>query len=136
MVLLISCNSKPKFSESEKTQARLFIEVIELDNKSINISNAHAAYESLNASDIENMLNLKVQALEKAEQIQITVLSKMNKDLPKNYRYYKKGLSVRIENLKIGNINAEVEGSKLLDEWATWYDNNKKGYKNSEIIAL
>src|SRR5688572_26742089 len=124
-ILLSSCDSpKQKFSEDEKRQARLFIEAIKLDNESVKISNLHNPYEQITGEDIKKMLDLKKEALSKAEMIPDKVLEKMNKDLPEQYTKYKKGVSLRIENFRTGNIETEKEGSRLIDEWIDWYSQN------------
>lgn len=123
-ISLLSCNSKIEFSETEKKQANLFIEVLDLDMQSIKISNSNEDFAKINPENISQILKLKSQALSKADEIPNSVLLKMNKDLPKYYSKYKKGLALRIDNLKNGNIKSEVEGSRLIDEWADWYNDN------------
>jgi hypothetical protein len=129
LLLFISCDKKPKFSEEEKRQARLFIEVIQLDNESTNLSNSGEPYGIIDTSTINRMLELKSAALEKAKLIPNSVLLKMHKDLPENFDKYKQGISLRIQNLKYGYSASEIKGSKLIDEWTDWYDQNKKDIK-------
>lgn len=133
VILLIffftSCSSEPEFSEVEKRQANLFIEALLLDIESVKISNARKAYSESTDADMKRILNLKIEALSKAEKIPESVLLKMNKDLPEQYAKYKKGLSMRIDNLKNRNINAEMEGSRLIDEWTDWYEENMEKIK-------
>ncbi len=131
-ILMISCKSKPEFSETEKNQARLFIEAMNLDLESVDISNSRKAFTETNKDDIKRMLNLKKQALFIAEKIPDEVLKKMNKDLPEQYKKYKKGLALRIKNLELSDIKAELEGSKLIDEFIDWYEANMRNIKIPE----
>lgn len=129
LTTLISCNSHPNFNDDEKAKARLFIEVIALDNESNSISNSHRPNSLIASAEIQRMLELKKKARNLANQIPEQVLKKMHPTLPEYFKIYKKGLSLRIDNLENGNINTEIDGSKLLDEWADWYVQNKQEIK-------
>jgi len=128
-LLILSCNSKPKFTEEEKVEARNFISSINADIESIKISNSQEAYGSISPSNVKKMLELKKEALTFAEKISDEVLLKMHEELPIEYKKYKKGLSLRIQNLESGNIESEIDGSRMIDEWADWYSANKREIK-------
>lgn len=128
-ISILSCNSNLKYTETEKGQAKQFIESLNLDMQSIKISNSENDSTKIDAENISRILFFKTHALLKAEEIPNSVLLKMNKDLPENYSKYKKGLALRIDNLKNGNLKAEMEGSRLINEWADWYDVNKGNIK-------
>jgi len=133
IILLVSCNSKPKFTEEEKIVAHFFIESMNLNNESIKLSNSGSAYKKISDENIQNMLQLKIQALSLAEKIPDSILTKMNPELPVEYFKYKKGLSLRIENLKRNNFESELKGSELLDEYGNWYSINVNNIKIPKI---
>ena len=130
LIIFYSCDDgKPKFSEIENKQAHYFIEALNYDNESIKISNSGTAYSKIPSEEINKMLVLKKQALELAKKIPENVLVKMHKELPENYEVYKRGLKLRIKNLEEGDIQSEVEGSKLLEKWGEWFQQNKSEIK-------
>ena len=38
---------------------------------------------------------------------------------------YQRGLELRLRNLEYGDVQAELEGSRLLDDWVDWV--NQRG---------
>lgn len=127
--LIISCSSNSAFTDEEKAKARLFNQAQNADFESIKISNSRPPYSTISEEDINEMLRLKKKALSIAEEIPDNVLRKIHKDLPIKYAIYKQALSLRIQNLEKGDMQAEIEGSKLMDEFINWYDANRNDFK-------
>jgi hypothetical protein len=120
--VLTSCSSSYEWSDEEKGKAQFFMKAMEADFESVDISNSNQAFGNLNVEDKQRMLSLKKKALMYAEQIPDSILIKIHSELPEKYTLYKRGLSMRIQNLENGDIEAEIEGSRLIDEYADWYD--------------
>lgn len=127
-ILIFSCG-QPDFTDEESRQARLFIEVQKADLQAIQISNSGEPFATTSKKNIQEMLRLRKKALKTANTIPDHVLSKIHKGLPVEFSKYKRALFLLITNLEEGDINAEIEGGALHDEWVDWFNANKHDFK-------
>ena len=67
------------------------------------------------------MLRLRKLAFAEARLVRDDVLEKALPGLSRAYRqWYERSLELRIHNLEVGDVVAEVEGSRLHDQWVDW----------------
>ena len=129
IILLTSCAKKHKFTDVEKQEAHLFLESIEMDIKSNKLSNSFGKNQQISENEMNEIYELRKNALGLAKQIPRNVLEKINSDLPLEFENYKKGLELRIDNFENNNPENEIKGSKLLEKWEEWYSANKNNIK-------
>lgn len=93
---------------------------------STRIVNAGEAYESIDAQEITQILDLRKSALEKAISIPDYYLDEVHPDLKQHFRNeYQKSLQLFIEAHDEGDNSKSIDSGVLSDRWADWYDKNR-----------
>lgn len=69
-------------------------------------------------------------ALFEAKLLRDEVLAKANEELPKQFRnLYQQSLELRLRNLELGDMTAEIKGSALHDQWVEWFNANRSAIR-------
>ena len=130
-VLLIGCgNLGSKWTSEEKENIEHYLKSGEAARKAVHISNSGEPYKAVPKSEMEEINRLRDIALKEAILVRDDVLEKAHLDLPSKFRnLYQKGLEIKIENVKTGDFEKEVQASKLHDKWVDWINANSKKIK-------
>ena len=110
----------------DKENIRHFFASQMADLDAVRLSNAGASYSIMSEAERNEFVRLVRVALSEAKLLRDEVLAKANRDLPKQFRtLYHQSLELRLRNLELGDITAEIKGSALHDQWVEWFNANK-----------
>lgn len=110
----------------DKENIRHFFASQMADLDAVRLSNAGASYSIMSEAERNEFVRLVRVALSEAKLLRDEVLAKANRDLPKQFRtLYQQSLELRLRNLELGDITAEIKGSALHDQWVEWFNANK-----------
>lgn len=114
------------WSLEDKENIRHFFASQMADLDAVRLSNAGASYSIMSEAERNEFVRLVRVALSEAKLLRDEVLAKANRDLPKQFRtLYQQSLELRLRNLELGDITAEIKGSALHDQWVGWFNANK-----------
>ena len=114
------------WSLEDKENIRHFFASQMADLDAVRLSNAGASYSIMSEAERNEFVRLVRVALSEAKLLRDEVLAKANRDLPKQFRtLYQQSLELRLRNLELGDITAEIKGSALHDQWVEWFNANK-----------
>ena len=114
------------WSLEDKENIRHFSASQMADLDAVRLSNAGASYSIMSEAERNEFVRLVRVALSEAKLLRDEVLAKANRDLPKQFRtLYQQSLELRLRNLELGDITAEIKGSALHDQWVEWFNANK-----------
>lgn len=76
---------------------------------------------------LSEIRELNCNALEQARLVRDDVLEKALAGMSGPFRQkYQRGLELVLRNLEVGDIQAELEGSRLLNEWVDWMNAHRR----------
>lgn len=129
--LLAACGDpRASWTAQDKENIAHFFASQKADLAAVRLANSGVAFSMMSETERTELLRLKRLALSEAKLLKDEVLSKANRDLPQRFReLYQRSLELRLQNLEIGDIKAELEGSALHDQWVDWYNANRSAIK-------
>jgi hypothetical protein len=120
----------PDWTQEEKENIAHFFNSREADQRAVRLSNSGEPFTTFTQEEWAEFVRLKKLALAESKLIRDEVLAKANSELPKRYRQlYQRSLELQIQNMEVGDINAEIEGASLHDSWVDWINANKHSIK-------
>ena len=122
-VAVLSC-SDADWSRADKENAVHFIKAVTYSVQAIQINNASGP-GVVSQAHIDQILRLNKAALAEAAMVRDDILDRVHPELRQHFREeWQRGLQLVNRNLQFGDVQAEVEGQRLLDKWGTWYMSN------------
>lgn len=117
----ISCSTNETWTEEEKQNFRHYINSAEADILVAQLINQAQPFSSMSKETAVEILRLRRYALEQAKLVSNDVLEKALSGLSQPYReLYQRSLELQIKNFAVGDVSAEIEGSRLHDQWVDW----------------
>lgn len=113
------------FTWLERRNARHFVDALEHTLSGIRVSN-EGGPGALSEEDRRTILGHWREALESGGKVRNEVLQKIHPQLPRAFRdLWQRGLSLSVRNLEVGDLQAEIVGSRLMDRWGAWYTRHR-----------
>ncbi len=120
-LITIACGTGTPWSTEDKENFTHYINSAEADIAAAELRNQGQPFVEISSEVVGEMLRLKRLALAEARLVSDDILEKALAGLSGPYRQlYQPSLELQIRNLEIGDIAAEVEGSRLHDQWVNW----------------
>ena len=114
-----------EWSRAERRNVSHFVEALNFTLEGIRVSNSGGP-GVLSARDRSRILKSWQKALAEGTEVTDVVLRKIHPDLPRHFRgEWQRGLTLQVRNLELGDTQAEIVGSRLGDDWGTWYMRNQ-----------
>ena len=130
VLAVAACSEEPRFTDSEKTNARYVALAFREAQQAVAISNSKPAFSMVSAEDRERMIAHYQNALKFAETVTDEVLNKVHPEIRGHWRAeMEEGIRLRLINFRKGNAQAEIRGSDLLDRFGDWWNANKPDIK-------
>jgi hypothetical protein len=107
----------------EKGNFHHYIASAEADIAAVNLSNNGQPFGAISDETIHQILELKKRALAEAKLVRDDVLEKAFVGMSDRYRhFYQRSLELQVRSLEVKDLSAEIEGSRLHDEWVDWIE--------------
>jgi hypothetical protein len=119
LAVICACAGSSEWTSEEKANALHYLRAAEADIAASQLVNQRGGPDITAA--VPEILRLKRTALMEAQQVRDSVLEKALPGLSEPYRLlFQRSLELQIRNLERGDLEAEITGSALHDEWVDW----------------
>ena len=122
---LFACADRVEWSADDLENASHFFAAAEADIVATRVSTSNRA-GPMTEADRKQILAHKRQALEQARAVRDEILEKALTGLSGPFREkFQRSLELQIANLQSGDLDAELEGSRLHDEWVEFINSQR-----------
>jgi hypothetical protein len=132
VLLVVAACGDPvaSWNPEDKENIRHCLASQKADLEAVQLSNSGIPYSSMSEAELIEFVRLMRVALSEAKLLRDEVLAKANRDLPKPFRtLFQQSLELRLKNLELGDITAEIKGSALHDQWVEWFNANRSAIR-------
>ncbi len=120
---VIACTAEPDWTAEEKENALHYLRSSQADLAAVKANNqlGESGPREMPEDAYRYVLTQKKMALEEAKLVRDNVLEKACPGMSVPFRQkYQRSLELQIRNLETGDVQAEIMGSALHDEWVDW----------------
>ena len=129
--VVVACGDRvSSWTPEDKENIGHFFASQKADLAAVRLSNSGAPFSMMSEAERDEIVRLKRLALSEAKLLKDELLAKANGNLPQQFRaLYQQSLELQLRNLEVGDIDAELKGSALHDQWVEWFNANKRAIK-------
>lgn len=129
--VLAACGeSAGDWKPADKENIQHFFASQRANLEAIRLSDSDAPYSIMSREEQNEFVRLNRVALSEARMLRDEVLAIAHRDLPKQFRtLYQQSLELRLRNLEVSDMAAEIESHALHDQWVEWFNANRSAIR-------